>query len=462
MEYRPHEYQRYAIGFIESHEESALFLDLGLGKSSIALTAIDDLLFDFFLIHKVLVIAPIRVCANTWPAEIGKWDHLRNLRYALCLGDEGSRLKALRSEADIYIINRENVDWLVNGSGVRFDFDMVVIDELSSFKNGKSKRFRSLLKVRPLVRRIVGLTGTPSGNGLMDLWAEYRLLDMGKRLGRFVTHYRDAYFVPDKRNQEIVFSYRPKPGAEKEIYTKIGDITISMRAIDNLDMPRLIVNDAKVHLDAKEREQYDALATTFVLELDGEDVTASNAGALSNKLLQMANGSLYIEDRRFVEIHERKLDALEDLIEGANGEPLLVAYWFRSDLERILARLERLKRGLGISFEVLDDPTSIERWNRGEVGVGLIHPQSAGHGLNLQDGGHQLVWFSLTWSLELYQQTIGRLYRQGQRSKSVVVTRIVAEDTIDEDAIKALDRKERTQDSLIEAVKARLKGGKGR
>lgn len=461
MNYSPHEYQRYAIDFVEGHKESALLLDLGLGKSSIALTAINNLMFDYFLVHKVLVIAPIRVCTNTWTSEIKKWDHLKNLKYSLCIGDERTRKRALYADADIYIINRENVEWLINKSGVKFIFDMVVIDELSSFKNGKSKRFQALLKVRPLVKRIVGLTGTPSSNGLMDLWAEYRLLDLGKRLGRFITHYRETYFVPDKRNQEIVFSYKPKLGAEEKIYRRIEDITISMKAIDHLPMPKLIINDYKVELDGKERKQYESLANNLVLELGDEDITVANAGVLSNKLIQMASGSLYCdESHSFVEIHDKKLDALEDLIEGANGEPLLVAYWFRSDLERIMKRLNKIKDKTDVSFEVLDKSDAIEKWNKGEISVGLIHPQSAGHGLNLQEGGHQLVWYSLTWSLELYQQTIGRLYRQGQKSKSVVVTRIVAKDTIDEDVIRALDKKERTQDALIEAVKAHVKGGK--
>lgn len=461
MNYSPHEYQRYAIDFVEGHKESALLLDLGLGKSSIALTAINDLLFDYFLVHKVLVIAPIRVCTNTWTSEIKKWDHLKNLKYSLCVGGERTRKRALYAEADIYIINRENVEWLINKSGVKFSFDMIVIDELSSFKNGKSKRFQALLKVRPLVKRIVGLTGTPSSNGLMDLWAEYRLLDLGKRLGRFITHYRETYFIPDKRNQEIVFSYKPKLGAEEEIYRRIEDITISMKAIDHLPMPKLIINDYKVELDGKKRKQYESLANNLVLELGDEDITVANAGVLSNKLIQMASGSLYCdESHSFVEIHDKKLDALEDLIEGANGEPLLVAYWFRSDLERIMKRLNKIKDKTDVSFEVLDKSDAIEKWNKGEISVGLIHPQSAGHGLNLQEGGHQLVWYSLTWSLELYQQTIGRLYRQGQKSKSVVVTRIVAKGTIDEDVIRALDKKERTQDALIEAVKAHVKGGK--
>ena len=408
-----------------------------------------------------MVIAPIRVCTNTWTSEIKKWDHLKNLKYSLCVGGERTRKRALYAEADIYIINRENVEWLINKSGVKFSFDMIVIDELSSFKNGKSKRFQALLKVRPLVKRIVGLTGTPSSNGLMDLWAEYRLLDLGKRLGRFITHYRETYFIPDKRNQEIVFSYKPKLGAEEEIYRRIEDITISMKAIDHLPMPKLIINDYKVELDGKERKQYESLANNLVLELGDEDITVANAGVLSNKLIQMASGSLYCdESHSFVEIHDKKLDALEDLIEGANGEPLLVAYWFRSDLERIMKRLNKIKDKTDVSFEVLDKSDAIEKWNKGEISVGLIHPQSAGHGLNLQEGGHQLVWYSLTWSLELYQQTIGRLYRQGQKSKSVVVTRIVAKDTIDEDVIRALDKKERTQDALIEAVKAHVKGGK--
>ena len=413
------------------------------------------------MVHKVLVIAPIRVCTNTWTSEIKKWDHLKDLKYSLCVGDERTRKRALYADADIYIINRENVEWLINKSGVNFSFDMIVIDELSSFKNGKSKRFQALLKVRPLVKRIVGLTGTPSSNGLMDLWAEYRLLDLGKRLGRFITHYRETYFIPDKRNQEIVFSYKPKLGAEEEIYRRIEDITISMKAIDHLPMPKLIINDYKVELDGKERKQYESLANNLVLELGDEDITVANAGVLSNKLIQMASGSLYCdESHSFVEIHDKKLDALEDLIEWANGEPLLVAYWFRSDLERIMKRLNKIKDKTDVSFEVLDKSDAIEKWNKGEISVGLIHPQSAGHGLNLQEGGHQLVWYSLTWSLELYQQTIGRLYRQGQKSKSVVVTRIVAKDTIDEDVIRTLDKKERTQDALIEAVKAHVKGGK--
>lgn len=459
MRYVPHGYQRYAIRFVEEHPACALFLDMGLGKSSIALTAINDLLFDSFLVHRVLVIAPIRVCTSAWAEELGKWDHLRGLRWSLCVGDEKSRRKALEADADIYILNRENVEWLVDRSGIPFDFDMVVIDELSSFKNGRSKRFRALLKARPLARRILGMTGTPSGNGLMDLWAEYRILDLGKRLGRFVTRYREEFFVPDKRNREVVFSYRPKPGAEEGIYRRIADITISMRSVDNLEMPSLIVNDRAVELGEAERKSYLRMASELAISLGDEDVTAANAGALSNKLLQMASGAVYAEDGSWVGVHDGKLDALEDLVEEANGEPLLVAYWFRSDLERMRERLGKIAALTGLTFGELDDPESIARWNRGELKVGLIHPQSAGHGLNLQSGGHQLVWFTPTWSLELYQQTVGRLYRQGQKARSVIVTRIVAKGTIDEDVCRALDRKERTQDALIDAVRARVKGG---
>lgn len=426
------------------------------------LTAINDLMFDYFLIHKVLVIAPIRVCVNTWTNEINKWDHLSSLTYSLVVGDEKTRKRALFTKADIYIINRENVSWLIEKSNIAFDFDMLVVDELSSFKNSKSKRFQSLMKMRPKVKRVVGLTGTPSSNGLMDLFAEYKLLDKGERLGRFISHYRDTYFLPDKRNNEVIFSYKPRLGAENEIYKKIQDITISMKAIDHLTMPKLITNDYEVHLSDNERKKYENLEHNLILEVEGKDISVANAGVLANKLLQMANGTLYLEDKTFVKIHDRKLEALEDLIESGNGEPILVAYWFKSDLERITSLLEKLKSDNGLTYGVLDKSEAINKWNKGELNVGLIHPASAGHGLNLQEGGHELIWFSLTWSLELYEQTIGRLYRQGQKAKSVVVTRIITKDTIDEDVIKALDKKEKTQDALLEAVKERVKGGNKR
>ena len=412
MKYSPHSYQTYATNFILEHPVSAVFLDMGLGKSVITLSAIFDLCLDSFLVRKVLVIAPLRVARDTWSAEIKKWDHLNGLSYSVAVGSEAERKAALMQRVSVYIINRENVQWLIEESGLTFDYDMVVIDELSSFKSYQAKRFRSLLKVSPMVKRIVGLTGTPSSNGLMDLWAEFRILDLGKRLGRFITYYRNAYFQPDKRNGQVVFSYKPLPGAEEKIYAAISDITISMKAADHLKMPECFHNDAIVTLSEKERKAYDAMRKDLVISLKGEEIDAGNAAALANKLSQMANGAVYGEDRHVFQIHDRKLDMLEDLIEAANGKPVLVAYWFNHDLERISERLHKLH----IPFSLLDDSQSIQRWNNGELPVALIHPASAGHGLNLQAGGSTLIWFGLTWSLELYQQTNGRLWRQGQKS----------------------------------------------
>lgn len=453
MKYEPHDYQKYAIAFIESHSVSAVLLDMGLGKTSITLTAINDLLFDSFLVHKVLIIAPLRVARTTWTAEVDKWNHLQNLICSVAVGTESERRNALLKRADIYIINRENIGWLVEESGVLFDYDMIVIDELSSFKNHKAKRFKSLMKVRPTVNRIVGLTGTPAGNGLMDLWAEFRLLDMGQRLGRFISRYRDKFFIPDKRNGQIVYSYKPLPNAEEAIYEAISDITISMKAADHLNMPELISTDYLVDMDDKERKIYESFKKNLVIELSSDkELTASNAATLSGKLSQMANGAVYDEAGECCRIHDRKMDALEDLIESANGRPVLVAYWFRHDLIRIM---ERLKKA-GVYFCVISSDQSIKDWNNGKIAVGLIHPASAGHGLNLQNGGSILVWFGLTWSLELYQQTNARLWRQGQKSGTVVITHIVTRGTVDEQIVKALQRKELTQSALIEAVKANL------
>lgn len=453
MKYSPHSYQTYATEYIKNHPIAAVLLDMGLGKTSITLTALNDLLFDSFEIHKVLVIAPLRVAKNTWPAEIEKWEHLNGLIYSIVVGTVKERLAALRRQADIYIINRENVQWLILESEIPFNFDMVVIDELSSFKNHQAKRFRALMKVRSRVKRIVGLTGTPSSNGLMDLWAEFRLLDMGQRLGRFIGQYRNTYFMPDKRNGQVIFSYKPLPGAEKSIYAKISDITISMKSADHLQMPELINSRYTVYLSEKEQNRYGELKRDLVLQLPGGDITAVNAASLSGKLCQMANGAVYSDSKSVVSIHDRKLDALEDIIEAANGKPFLVAYWFRHDLERITERLNKLH----IPFSRLDDSISIRRWNTGDLPVGLIHPASAGHGLNLQSGGSTLVWFGLTWSLELYQQTVARLWRQGQRAKTVVVQHIIAKGTIDERIMQALSEKDTTQSALIEAVKANLK-----
>ncbi len=452
MRYSPHDYQKYAAKYIESHPIAAVLLDMGLGKTSITLTAVNDLMFDSFEVHKILILAPLRVARNTWGAEIEKWDHLKGLKYSVAVGTAAERIAALKAEADIYIINRENVQWLISESGIPFDFDMVVIDELSSFKNHQTKRFKALMKVRPKVKRIVGLTGTPSSNGLMDLFAEFRLLDMGERLGRFIGQYRTAYFQPDKRNGQIIFSYKPLPGAEKQIYDKISDITISMKSTDHLQMPELINSRYTVYLSEKEDSRYADLKKDLVLQLPDGEITAANAASLSGKLSQMANGAIYNDKQEVMEIHSRKLDALEDIIESMNGRPLLVAYWFRHDLDRISERLESLH----IPFSKLDTTASIRRWNSGELPVALIHPASAGHGLNLQSGGSALVWFGLTWSLELYQQTVARLWRQGQESETVVVQHIITKGTIDERIMKALELKDTSQSALIDAVKANL------
>jgi len=448
MQYNPHEYQKYATNFILEHPVAAVLLEMGLGKSVITLTAIYELMLNRFEVEKVLVIAPLRVARDTWPAEIEKWEHLKGLTYSVAIGTEAERLAALKRPAHLYLINRENVDWLITKSSLAFDYDMVVIDELSSFKSYAAKRFKSLLKVRPRVKRMVGLTGTPSGNGLMDLWAEFRVLDMGQRLGRYITHYRNNFFVPDKRNQQMIFSYKPKPGAEEAIYKLISDITISMKSADFLKMPECVINEVPVALSEKEWSVYHDLREDMVVALKDEEIDAVNAAALSGKLLQMANGAVYNEEKEVIRIHDRKLDALEDLIEGANGKPVLVAYWYNHDLQRIKQR-----------FSVREIKTSqdIKDWNNGEIPVAVIHPASAGHGLNIQFGGSTIIWFGLTWSLELYQQTNARLWRQGQND-TVVIHHIIAKDTIDEDVMAALRKKEKIQSALIDSVKARIGG----
>lgn len=447
-----HFYQQFSVDFIEKNPISAIFLDCGLGKTIITLTALNDLLFDSFEAHRILVIAPLRVARDTWPAEADKWDHLQNLICSVVVGTEAERRAALIKPADIYIINRENVQWLIEGSKLPCDFDTVVVDELSSFKNHQSKRFRSLMKVRPKVKRIIGLTGTPSANGLMDLWAEFRLLDMGARLGRFISHYRLDYFQPDKRNGQVVFSYKPLPGAEQRIYDKISDITISMKSTDLLKMPELISSEYTVRLSDEERQRYDELKKDLVLQTPDGDITAANAAALTGKLCQLANGAIYTDSGDTFTIHDQKLDALEDIIEAAAGKPILVAYWFKHDLARITERLQQLH----VPFSKLDSAESISRWNAGEHSVALIHPASAGHGLNLQSGGSCIVWFGLTWSLELYQQTNARLWRQGQNAETVVVQHIITKDTIDQRIMKVLDKKQSGQNALIEAVKAEI------
>ena len=449
MRFNPHNYQQYAINFIEKHDISAVLLDMGMGKTAITLMAVEYLMYEQFEIYKVLVVCPLRV-TRTWKDEIEKWEQLSGTRYSIVTGTAAQRKKALAADADIYIINRENVPWLIEKSGCPFMFDMVVIDELSSFKNHQTARHKALMRVRPKVRRIVGLTGTPASQGLMDLFAEFKLLDMGQRLGRFIGQYRLNYFKPDKVNGPIVYSYKLLPGAEEQIYDKISDITISMKAVDHLDMPELISTEYLVYLDEKEMEKYESLKKNLILSTTEHEVTAANAAPLVNKLSQMANGAVYTDDTETVTFHDRKLDALEDIIEAANGKPLLVAYWFKHDYTRIVQRLEKL----GISYMKIDSNESITKWNNREIPVALIHPASAGHGLNLQKGGNTMVWFGLTWSLELYQQCVCRLYRQGQTEDTVTIIHLIAQGTVDEKIMKALFMKDTTQAALIDAVKA--------
>ena len=451
MKYSPHEYQSYATDFILKNPVAAILLQMGLGKSVITLTAIRELL-DRGEVKKVLVVAPLRVARDTWPEEIRKWDHLKGLTFSVAVGTADERRAAAMAGSDVTIINRENLPWLIESSGIPFRWDMVVIDELSSFKNWQAKRFRSLMKVRPLVKRIVGLTGTPSPNGYMDLFAEYRLLDMGERLGRFIGRYREAYFTPDRWGNGQVFSWKLRPGADEEIFRKIGDITVSMKSVDHLKMPECVMNTVPVHMDERERAQYETLKEQLFLRIVSKDgiheVDAKNVSVLCGKLSQLANGAVYSDEGGIARIHDRKLDALEDLIESANGNPLLVAYWFQHDLWRMKERFPDLR--------VLKSPEDIRDWNAGKIQVAAIHPASCGHGLNLQAGGSTLVWFGLTWSLELYQQTNARLWRQGQQAETVVIHHIVTEDTIDERILQALGQKDRSQESLIDAVKAQI------
>ena len=445
MKFMPHDYQKYAIEYIKSHPITALFLDMGLGKTVTTLTAIRDLMYDAFEVKRVLVVAPLRVARDTWPDELRKWNHLKELTCSVVVGTVAERRRALQQDADIYIVNRENLAWLYENS--RLDFDMVVLDELSSFKNHQSKRFRAMKAMRPKVKRIVGLTGTPTGNGLMDLWAEFRILDMGERLGRYISQYRNLYFKPDKRNGMVVYSYKPLPGAEEAIYHQISDITVSMKATDYLEMPELVSVAKEVRLSETEKKRYDELKKSLVLELPGGEVTSANAASLTLKLSQMANGAIYTDDKNVVNIHDRKLEVMEDLVESANGKSVLVAYWFKHDKDRIRERMEARE---------LKEPQDFADWNAGKIPVALIHPASAGHGLNLQKGGSILIWFGLTWSLELYQQTNARLWRQGQADKTVIIQHIVAKDTIDERILNVLKHKDGTQAALIDAVKADL------
>ncbi|HEM3163707.1 TPA: DEAD/DEAH box helicase [Streptococcus suis 92-1191] len=453
-----HNYQVVAKDFIIGHPYAAVILDMGMGKTATTLSAVNELMFDRFEVTKVLVIAPLRVANTVWSDEIEQWAELRHLRYSKIVGTPRQRKVALQKDADIYIVNRENLPWLVEQCSPYFKWDMVVIDELSSFKSWQSKRFKAFMAMRPYMKRIVGLTGTPSSNGLMDLFAEFKVIDGGERLGRFIGEFRSRYFEEGRRNGNIVYEYIPMDYAECQIQDKISDITISMKALDYLEMPELISTKKLVRMTDKEKEKYSQFKKEYVLsELDGLEVTAANAASLTNKLVQLSNGAVYSDDHMVVPLHEQKLDALEDILESANGEPVLVAYWFKHDLARIIGRLEKLK----VKNRVLKTEEDIREWNKGNVPVGLLHPAGAGHGLNLQKGGHHLVWFGLTWSLELYQQTNARLWRQGQEAETVVIQHIVTEGTIDEEILKALENKDAQQERLIEAVKAQVGGADG-
>lgn len=446
--YTPWPYQRAATDWILKHKNCGLFLEMGLGKTVVTLTAVKTLLEDFE-VTKVLVIAPLRVAATVWAEECRKWDHLQGLRCSKVLGSEAERLTALRVDADIYIINRENVAWLVNYAAKckRWPFDMLVIDELSSFKSPKAERFKALRRVLSVVSRVVGLTGTPSPNGLLDLWSQIYLLDQGERLGKFVTRYRDQYFRPDKRNGAIVYSWALRPGGEQEIYKRIGDICMSMKAEDYLTMPERIDINHVVKLPEAAQRAYDTMERDLVLPLVGEAITAQNAAVLTGKLLQLANGQIYTTERNYQEFHHAKLDALEDLLEAANGQPVLVYYMFQADAARIMHRFPQARQ-LFTSDDVND-------WNAGTVPLMIAHPASAGHGLNLQAGGHIIVWYGLTWSLELYQQANARLYRQGQGCP-VTIYHVITAGTVDEDVLKVLTGKAVKQDALIDAVKGRV------
>ncbi|MCQ9225631.1 DEAD/DEAH box helicase [Streptococcus suis] len=453
-----HNYQVVAKDFIIGHTYAAVILDMGMGKTATTLSAVNELMFDRFEVTKVLVIAPLRVANTVWSDEIEQWAELRHLRYSKIVGTPKQRKVALQKDADIYIVNRENLPWLVEQCSPYFKWDMVVIDELSSFKSWQSKRFKAFMAMRPYMKRVVGLTGTPSSNGLMDLFAEFKVIDGGERLGRFIGEFRSRYFEEGRRNGNIVYEYIPMDYAGCQIQDKISDITISMKALDYLDMPELISTKKLVRMSEKEKEKYSQFKKEYVLsELDGLEVTAANAASLTNKLVQLSNGAVYSDDHTVVPLHEQKLDSLEDILESANGEPVLVAYWFKHDLARIIGRLEKLK----VKSRVLKTEEDIREWNKGNVPVGLLHPAGAGHGLNLQKGGHHLVWFGLTWSLELYQQTNARLWRQGQESETVVIQHIVTEGTIDEEILKALGNKDAQQERLIEAVKAQVGGTDG-
>lgn len=452
MQYIPHKYQNYATQRILDTPYIGLFLEMGLGKTVSTLTAIDQLLHDWYESDKVLVIAPLRVAEDTWAREVAKWDHLKHLRISKVLGGAEARRKALQASADIYVINRENVEWLVGEYGNKWPFDTVVIDEISSFKSHQAKRFKALRRVRPLIKRLIGLTGTPAPNSLMDLWAPMYLLDQGQRLGKTITSFRERYFYNIAPPGVQFAQYKAKQESEVKVYEAIEDIAVSMKAEDWLEMPEKIEQIMPVKLSKQEAELYAKLERDRVIELAQKNITAATAAVLSNKLLQMASGAVYDEDRGTQQVHDAKLEALEDIIEAAQGKPVMVFYNFKHSLSRIQKRFPQAR----ILRKGKEGNEDIAAWNSDEIPLLLLHPQSAGHGLNLQDSSCQtVVWFDQIWSLEFKQQADARVYRQGQ-TRSVVIVSLVAEGTMDEEAAAALERKADGQEALMQAVKARI------
>lgn len=446
-EYKPRFYQTFAKDKIIEVPAIALMLDMGMGKTISTLTAITELMHDYFDVQKVLVIAPLRVAESTWSDECAEWRHTHYLRVSKVLGGLTERVEALQKSADVYMINRENVVWLVDYYKRNWPFDMVVIDESSSFKSHTAKRFKALKKVRPLMKRIVELTGTPAPNGLLDLWSQIYLLDRGKRLGKNITAYRDKYFNPGQRNGHIVYDWVPKPGAEEEIYKKIADICVSMKGEDYLKLPPAMMNTVKVKLSAAAVKKYNQLERDLILSIADQDIVANTAAALSNKLLQMANGAVYDEEKAITHIHDEKLESLAEIADITNPRSLMVMYYYKHDLVRLQKRFPN-----AVPLKTAED---IKAWNAGKISILLVHPASAGHGLNLQHGGSVVVWFGLTWSLELYQQANKRLHRPGQK-ETVIIHHLVTEGTIDEDVMAALKSKSAGQDEMLNAIKARI------
>ncbi|MDU9419002.1 DEAD/DEAH box helicase [Staphylococcus lloydii] len=450
IDFKPYDYQAYAIKKIIDNPKYGLFLDMGLGKTVSTLTAIEQLKYDYLEVDKVLVIAPKRVAEDTWAQEVEKWSHLTHLEVSLVLGTPKQREQALERDADIYVTNKENTKYICEKYRKDWPFDMLVIDELSTFKNSKSQRFKILKKQMPLVSRFVGLTGTPSPNNLMDIWAQVYLIDAGERLGKTKTKFRQDYFYPTHQLSDNVFNWELKDGAKDEIYNKISDITVSMESKDYLKMPERVNTVHEVKLSKKERELYNQLKYDMVIEDDtddNKDIVALSSATLNQKLLQMSNGAVYTADGTYKPIHDRKLEKLDEIIEEAQGKPVLVFYNFKHDKERLLERYEQA--------ETLDSEDYMKRWNNGDIQLLLAHPASAGHGLNLQYGGSIVAWFGLTWNLEYYEQANARLYRQGQKD-TTVIHHIMTEITVDQDVYGGLKNKKLGQSELMQAVRAHI------